>query len=71
MRAVLQQEGVGCSKTAGEEGTWDLSVPSDDFSKSVETLKALGYPKESTEGLSEMFKGGGMVPSPTEVKCMP
>jgi len=66
MMAILLKENISCVKKAAEEGRWSLSVPVSDFSKSVESLHSVGYPKEHFAGIGESFKKSGLVSSPTE-----
>ena len=66
MMSLLSRNGIDCSKQAGEENTWTLMVSPDDFGRSVETLKNLGYPKDEIKGIGEQFQKSGLVSSPTE-----
>lgn len=66
MMAILMRQGIACVKEAGEEGRWKLLVPSNRFAESVETLKELGYPRETFVGIGESFQKSGLVSSPTE-----
>lgn len=66
MMALLTKNGIDCTKQAGEENTWTLMVSPDDFGRSVETLKNLGYPKDEFKGIGEQFQKSGLVSSPTE-----
>lgn len=64
--AVLLEHEIDCSKAAGEENTWDVSVSSDRFSDAVELLKTAGLPSQEFVGVGQMFQKSGMVSSPTE-----
>lgn len=68
MMAILLRTGISCSKTSGEEGTWNLSVPESNFADAVATLKDQGYPRESYETLGQIFQKSGLVSSPSEEK---
>ena len=66
MMAIIQNNGIACVKTSGEEQTWILSVPQGDFSRAVELLKREGYPKDDFAGVGDTFKKTGFVSSPSE-----
>lgn len=66
MMAALQREGISCSKKTGEENSWTLTVPPSSFSRAVQLLSELGYPKDDYQGIGESFKKSGLVSSPTE-----
>ena len=67
MMAALLDEGVDCTKEAGdEENTWKLMVTSDDFSRSVNVLDDMGYPMDKRDRMGEVFRKSGLVSSPTE-----
>lgn len=66
MMAVLLQEGVSCTKVTGAEGKWTLNVRATQFAQSVDTLRKLGYPRDSYVGMGEVFQKSGLVSSPTE-----
>jgi len=66
MMALLLTTKVECTKSAGAEGKWMLSVAQADFAKAVQTLQSSGYPKEHFAGLGESFKKSGLISSPTE-----
>jgi type III secretion protein J len=67
MMAVLSRNGISANKVAGEEeGTWNLSVPSSSFAQAVESLSALGYPKNEFGDMGKIFQKSGLVSSPSE-----
>ena len=68
MMAILQDERIGVTKVAGEEGTWNLLVPTVEFSQSVESLKAQGYPRDVHSNMGELFQKSGLVSSPSETR---
>ncbi|MEO1524997.1 MAG: type III secretion inner membrane ring lipoprotein SctJ [Planctomycetota bacterium] len=68
MMAILLRTGISCSKSTGEEGTWNLSVPESNFADAVATLNEQGYPRESYETLGQIFQKSGLVSSPSEEK---
>jgi type III secretion protein J len=64
--ALLLDAGIACSKSAGEEGMWNVSVSSKHFAEAVELAEDAGLPGKKYEGVGEVFKRTGMVSSPTE-----
>jgi type III secretion protein J len=66
MMAILLQRGVDCTKAAGKDGVWILQVKSADFARSVELLRAQGYPKDTFTTVGRVFQKSGLVSSPTE-----
>jgi len=66
MMAALLRSDIACTKTAGGEGMWNLSVPSGQFADAVEALRELGYPRDSYANMGTLFQKSGLVSSPTE-----
>lgn len=66
MMAALIENGISCSKQAGNEETWSLKVASDQFAPSVRVLKDLGYPKDKFADMGAVFQKSGLVSSPSE-----
>jgi type III secretion protein J len=66
MMAILLQRGVTCTKIAGKDGVWILQVQPSDFARSVELLRAQGYPKDTFTTVGRVFQKSGLVSSPTE-----
>lgn len=64
--AHLLEQKIDCSKVAGKEGMWILQVPQEDFPLSMQTLKALGLPRQKLMKMGEVFQKSGLVSSPTE-----
>jgi type III secretion protein J len=64
MIAVLGENGIEASKSAGEEGTYNVNVAQADFAKAVELLRARGLPREQFESLGTIFKPGGLNETP-------
>lgn len=69
MMAILMSKGISCTKTAGKEGTWELDITSDDFTKAMELMQAEGYPPTAYQGLGQVFGQKGMVSSPSEERA--
>lgn len=66
MMAILLAREIGCDKSAGKDEKWVLKVAQKDFSRSVELLKAQGYPRDKFEKIGQVFQKSGLVSSPTE-----
>jgi type III secretion protein J len=64
--AVLMERGVACTKLPGKEDKWGLHVASEDFPFAMQTLQAMGLPRQSFQRMGEIFQKSGLVSSPTE-----
>lgn len=64
--AHLLEQKIECVKVSGKESKWILQVPQDDFTLAMQTLQALGLPREKRVKMSEVFQKSGLVSSPTE-----
>ena len=64
--AHLLERNIGCSKLAGKEGKWILQVPPDEFPAAMQTLQAVGLPREKFQRMGDIFQKTGLVSSPTE-----
>ncbi|HSJ01068.1 MAG: type III secretion system inner membrane ring lipoprotein SctJ [Verrucomicrobium sp.] len=64
--AALMDRAVDCTKVPGKEDKWALQVKSEDFSFAMQTLQAMGLPKQSFQRMGEIFQKSGLVSSPTE-----
>ena len=64
--AALRDAGIGCSKTPGEEGTWNVMVSEPKFAAAVNLLEQRGLPRRQHMGVGEVFKKTGMISSPSE-----
>ena len=64
--AALLDEGIGCSKLPGEEGTWNVQIGASDFARAVNLCERRGLPRRAHKGIGEVFKKTGMVSSPSE-----
>ena len=64
--AALLDAGIDCHKTAGEEGTWNVSVAESKFADAVNLLEKAGLPRHKHQGVGEVFKKTGMISSPSE-----
>ena len=64
--AALLDAGIGCHKSPGEEGTWNVTVLESKFADSVNLLEKAGLPRMAHQGIGEVFKKTGMISSPSE-----
>ena len=64
--AALLDAGIGCHKSPGEEGTWNVSVDESKFAAAVNLLEKAGLPRRAHQGIGEVFKKTGMISSPSE-----
>ena len=64
--AALIDAGIGCHKSPGEEGTWDVTVVESRFADAVNLLEKAGLPRQPHQGIGEVFKKTGMISSPSE-----
>lgn len=64
--AALIDAGIGCHKTEGEEGTWNIMVTESKFAEAVNLLERAGLPRKTHQGIGEVFKKTGMISSPNE-----
>ena len=66
MTAILDQNGIAGSKTAGAENTFTVMVDREDFARAVDLMHNNGFPRGQFTNIGEVFKKSGMVSSPTE-----
>lgn len=64
--AALLDNGIGCRKVEGEEGTWNVLIGEKDFARAANLLESRGLPQRQFNGVSETFKKTGIVSSPSE-----
>jgi type III secretion protein J len=69
MVATLLDRGIDASRASAKDGTSTIQVDQSRFAQAVEVLKAGGYPKQSFANMGEVFKGGGLIASPTEERA--
>jgi type III secretion protein J len=66
MTAILDQNGIAVSKTAGAENTFIVMVDRQDFARAVDLMHNNGFPRGQFTNIGEVFQKSGMVSSPTE-----
>ena len=69
MVAILLDKGIEASRVSSKDGTSIVQVDQGRFAQAVEVLKAGGYPRQSFANMGEVFKGGGLIASPTEERA--
>lgn len=69
MVALLLDKGIPASRVGAKDGTSSVQVEDGRFAQAVEVLKAGGYPRQSFTNMGEVFKGGGLIASPTEERA--
>lgn len=69
MVALLLDKGIDASRVAAKDGSSSVQVEQSRFAQAVELLKTGGYPRQSFTNMGEVFKGGGLIASPTEERA--
>ena len=64
--AALLDENISCSKTPGDEGTWNVQIDGSRFADAANLCQRRGLPRKQFKGVGEVFKKTGMVSSPSE-----
>ena len=64
--AALLDNGIVCTKTPGDEGTWNVMIGEGDFAAAANLCEQRGLPQRTFQGVGEVFKKSGMVSSPSE-----
>jgi type III secretion protein J len=66
MLGLLIARGISATKRPVKENLFAVAVPRDQFASAVDILKWYGIPKETFDGIGEMFPKTGLVSSPSE-----
>lgn len=66
MLGLLIARGISATKRPVKENLFAVAVPRDQFASAVDILKWYGIPKETFNGIGEMFPKTGLVSSPSE-----
>jgi type III secretion protein J len=69
MVALLLGNGFDAGRVQAKDGTSTVLIEQKQFARAVELLKASGYPHQTFTNLGEVFKGGGLIASPTEERA--
>jgi len=66
MLGLLLAKGISATKRPIKEDLFAVAVPRSEFASAVDILKWYGLPKETFEGVGQMFPKTGLVSSPSE-----
>lgn len=69
MLAVLLKKGVDASRVAAKDGTSTIQVEEMQLAFAIDLLNAEGLPRQPFKNLGEVFKGSGLIASPTEERA--
>lgn len=69
MLALLLNNGIEASRVASKDGTSTIQVEEKQIAAAIDLLKAEGLPRQSFKSLGEVFKGSGLIASPTEERA--
>jgi type III secretion protein J len=64
--ALLQQEGVPASKQRANDGTWSVVLKEAEQGNAEQILRLYDLPRQSHQGLTDIFPGTGLLPSDLE-----
>lgn len=67
--AALLDAGISASKVSGKEGMVGVRVEQSQVARAVDTLRALGLPRERFAGMGDVFKKEGLISSPVEERA--
>ena len=67
--AALLDAGIVAGKVPGKEGMVGVRVEQAQVARAVDTLRALGLPRERFAGMGEVFKKEGLISSPVEERA--
>jgi len=72
LQTVLVERGFQPRKVLepGKKPTWAIEVSEDRASDAVRVLSELGLPRPRSQGFSELFGKGSLVPTPTEERAL-
>ncbi|MCA3250154.1 MAG: type III secretion system inner membrane ring lipoprotein SctJ [Pseudomonadota bacterium] len=66
---ALRSEGIRAEKKPAGESTWRVSVPEDEFARSVQILKRRNLPPQQFDGLGSVFRKDSLVSTLTEERA--
>lgn len=66
---ALRSEGIRAEKKPASENTWLVSVPEDEFARSVQILKRRNLPPQQFDGLGSVFRKDSLVSTLTEERA--
>jgi type III secretion protein J len=69
MISELMKHGVNATRYAAKDASLTVRVDEDQFATAVEVLEASGLPEAQFVSLGEVFKGNGLVSTPTQERA--
>lgn len=69
MLALLLNYGIDAGRIAAKDGTSTIQVEEKQLAVAIDLLKAEGFPRQNFKNLGEVFKGSGLIASPTEERA--
>jgi type III secretion protein J len=69
MVALLIGHGIDAGRTVAKDGTSIVQVDEKRLAQAIELLRASGYPRQTFTNMGEVFKGSGLIASPTEERA--
>ncbi|OAF03759.1 EscJ/YscJ/HrcJ family type III secretion inner membrane ring protein [Bradyrhizobium centrolobii] len=69
MLALLLDKGVDAIRLVAKDGTSTIQVEEKQLALSINLLNAEGLPRQTFKNLGEVFKGSGLIASPTEERA--
>jgi type III secretion protein J len=69
MLALLLNHGIDAGRVAAKDGTSTIQVEEKQLAVAIDLLKAEGFPRQNFKNLGEVFKGSGLIASPTEERA--
>lgn len=69
MLALLLNNNIEASRVAAKDGTSTIQVEEKQIAAAIDLLKAEGLPRQNFKNLGEVFKGSGLIASPTEERA--
>jgi len=69
MLALLLDNGVDAARVAAKDGTSTIQVEEKQSAFAIDLLKGEGLPRQNFKTLGEVFKGSGLIASPTEERA--
>jgi type III secretion protein J len=69
MVALLLGHGIDAGRTVAKDGSSIVQVDEKRLAQAIELLRASGFPRQSFTNMGEVFKGSGLIASPTEERA--
>lgn len=69
MLALLLNNGVDAERALAKDGTHTIRVEEQRLAFAIDLLKSEGLPRQTFKNLGEVFKGSGLIASPTEERA--